>query len=253
MLRNDGELFECPLFGRGDGRMAKHPYLIGLGEIESKKDLYQFALESLHQGALQWFYTHTKNESTKKLILELMNFFVTNDETKKVFVKFKNDFPITGEEKKISLADAVSVYKELEAELNQEFCRVRTSDMYYGGNGKDIYFRISSAGFNWFNLIWTTVYENRNFISSVTVVTDPDSHKTESEEFYSHNGEVLDHIPTEEFITLSGRPVIESLSVNKKRLANGSSLYDAYNHTRPDRIYSYYMALMGKELETREL
>lgn len=246
MLRNDGKLFDC-------SHLTAHPYLIGFGEINTKNDFYEYLKNSLSDEFLQWFYKNTNHMSTKKLIKIFVNFLVNNSETKKIIQPYVENFNITGNEKEITLPDAISIFKELEAELNQEFLRARTSDMYYGGSGKDIYFRVSSTGFNWFDLIWNLIYENKDFITSVTIATDPSSHKSEEEKFYSHKGQEFDHMPTEEFITLSGNPVVESLSLNKKRLAEGYSLYDAFNHTRPDRIYQYYRKLMANEFETREM
>ena len=100
-------------------------------------------------------------------------------------------------------------------------------------------------------MIWKTVYDNKNFISSVTVVTDPDSQKTDVEEFYSHNGEELDHMPVNDFINLSGRPVIESAVTNKNGLLIGNSLYESFSRTRPDRICQYFYYYREKENDER--
>lgn len=95
--------------------------------------------------------------------------------------------------------------------LNQEFLRARYGGMYDSDNtsGGEMYFRISSTGYNWFPVIWEFVYNNRNRISNVTVVKDPESTGMKGM-YLQHNGEKIDHMPVDEFINLSGRPVMDS-------------------------------------------
>lgn len=100
--------------------------------------------------------------------------------------------------------------------LNQEFLRARYGGMYdTDSDAGEIYFRISSINYNWFPIIWEFVYKNRNRLRNVTVVKDPEA--TGMHNMYlSHNGKKIDHMPVEEFINLSGRPVMDSYwSVNK--------------------------------------
>ena len=94
--------------------------------------------------------------------------------------------------------------------LNQEFLRARYGGMYdTDSDGGEIYFRISSINYNWFPVIWEFVYKNKNRFKNVTVVKDPEA--TGMKNMYlSHNGKKIDHMPTDEFINLSGRPVMDS-------------------------------------------
>lgn len=253
MLRNDGKLLGCPAFSDGSITYCKHPYLIGSAEINTQKDFYRAVLNSLNNNSLEWLYKNTAHQDVKDNINLLINWLSKNNKINKLVQPFLSKFNYQDHSKEMSIADAKSLFELLENELNQEFLRVRTSDMFYGGSGKDIYFRVSSIGFNWFDLIWQTVYDNRNFISSVTVVTDPDSQKTDVEEFYSHNGEELDHMPVDEFINLSGRPVIESVITNKNGLLTGKSLYESFSRTRPDRICQYFYYYREKENDERTM
>ena len=77
----------------------------------------------LHKSFLDWFYDNSLNEETKKLI---ENFDRTKETIERLWYL-----------------------------TNQEFCRVRTSNYRYktGGDNGEIYFRISSENFNWFDLI----------------------------------------------------------------------------------------------------
>lgn len=95
--------------------------------------------------------------------------------------------------------------------LNQEFLRARYGGMYDSDNtdGGEMYFRISSTGYNWFPVIWEFVYNNRSRISTVTVVKDPESTGMKGM-YLQHNGEKIDRMPVDEFINLSGRPVMDS-------------------------------------------
>ena len=95
--------------------------------------------------------------------------------------------------------------------LNNEFCRVRAGGLVdSGSNLGDIYFRISSTGFNWFDVIWAFVYENQHRIDNVTIVRDNNNFDN-SYDVYKHNGAAIDKMPVDDFINLSGHPVFEKL------------------------------------------
>ena len=120
--------------------------------------------------------------------------------------------------------------KELELindNLNQEFLRARYSSPYNASSSKDIYFRIGSVGFNWFGVIWDFVYRNRTEIESVTIGTDYQSGRDVYT--YVHDGKQMNHIPTDEFLTLNGDPIFEEfLPLEDKILLEGGTLFDAF-------------------------
>ena len=95
---------------------------------------------------------------------------------------------------------------------NQEFCRVRTSNykVKYGGDNGQIYFRISSVGFNWFDLIWNVVNKFSKDIKEVTVIKDKQTFGGKEFDYY------YNHLPTDEFLTLKGNSIIESIDSNTK-------------------------------------
>ncbi len=128
MLRNDGKLFECNLtYGN------YHPYILQV--YDDKNDIESLVLDRLSE--LQWFYDHTKNQKTKEYIGIIYKSLTGYNE----FGATDNTYIVKDDELKqfvIALND----------EVNNEFCRVRTSNVKYGGNNNDIYFRISSVGFN---------------------------------------------------------------------------------------------------------
>ena len=163
MLRNDGAFLEC-----GD----LHPYI-----KMSNNASYETNLKTLnsHPDFLDWFYKNTLNEETKELIEEF---------------------------KKEPDEDLMNLLNDL---TNQEFCRVRTSNykVKYGGDNGQIYFRISSTGFNWFDLIWNVVSKFAKDIKEVTVMKDKQTFGGKEFDYY------YDHLPTEEFLTLKGNPIVE--------------------------------------------
>ena len=171
MLRNDGKLLTCGSF---------HPYI---------KTTQNQSLSSV-QGELaknpqriKWFKEHSKLDETKLLCDKCLSGEITEEEIDRL-----NDL------------------------TNQEFCRARTSNfkVKVGGDNGEIYFRISSKDFNWFDLIWKVVFEHRNSIKDVTVVKDTQSLGGKEFNYYTINGKPLSHIDTEEFLTLKGNPVLES-------------------------------------------
>ena len=74
---------------------------------------------------------------------------------------------------------------------------------------QNIYFRVGSKYTNWFDAIWKTVYKYRSWIDSVTIVTDLKSKGRET--YYTFGNEMSNEMPTEEFLTLKGNPLVESL------------------------------------------
>ena len=207
MLRQDGQSFEIPI----------HPY----GDPEDPEYMIMNA---------EWLYNHTNNKKTRQDILNLLaSYAVENDcvdITTFIEVLLDNDYL------NVSIKFINSVYDDLEKtienvllnekngnvdssvfnhivmdDLNQEFCRVRAGGAYDSdGSLGDLYFRTSSKGFNWFNIIWEFVYNlyKQHKVETVTITRDKESTK---EEVVYYN-----RIPVEEFITLKGRPYIENMN-----------------------------------------
>ena len=163
MLRQDGALLKC-----GD----IHPYI-----KMSTKTSYETNLHTLnlHPEFLDWFYENTLDPVTKDLI-----------------DKFRKE-PTPG---------LMDVLNDL---TNEDFCRVRTSNykVKSGGKNGQIYFRISSTNFDWFNLIWGVVAKFVHDIDNVTVMKDSQTFGGKEFDYY------YDHVPVDEFLTLKGNPEIK--------------------------------------------
>ena len=144
MLKKDGSLIECDL-DHGN----YHPYVLQVyGDVED--DIKSFVIERSDE--LKWIYDNTDNDHVKEYIRIIYKSILnTNNDYLGV-----DDSTYTAEGNELKSFAVI-----LNNEVNNEFCRVRTSNIKYGGNSNDIYFRISSIGFNWFPVIWKLVMDNK--------------------------------------------------------------------------------------------
>lgn len=211
MLRRDGKAIQVPVHAYGD-----------------EEDPEYMLMSS------EWLYNNTKNNKTKQDILNLIALYAVNNGCVDVST-FKEYLEEDGDYLEINLSFIDFVSNKLEEtieyymdnvsddnvdesalnkivmdDLNQEFCRVRAGGVFDSdGNLGDLYFRTSSSGFNWFDVIWEFVYKlyKQNKVSTVTIVRDRES-TNEDKVYYNR-------MPVEEFITLSGHPYIESIDGRK--------------------------------------
>ena len=230
MIRNDG--VEIPV--------KVHPY----GNYDSIE-------ETLY--ASQWFYRNTKNEKTRNLILSLIVSFAHDElgvidgikeqliewtKTLKYIVleeDFINSLPNLDD---IPATDSNSVNKLVCDELNQEFMRARLGGMVNSFSGsKEMVFRISSVGFNWFNIIYMFVHDHKRDISSVTIAKDEEATGYENY-FYKHRGNVFNRMPIDEFLELPGNPIVEELDTypQKESLAGGKTILESFGNINYERM-----------------
>lgn len=192
MIRRDGKVFNVDF----------HPY--GTEGIEYVLDY------------LPWLFECTANESTRRDIAALVRAMMEhtgssiNDlfdgfDVPSQFLTYVSNYKETTDKTNKELMDAV------EYDLNQEFCRTRLGGRYNSDDvaAGEIVFRISSTNFNWFNVIWDFVYKNKRIIKLVTIVKDYESTGVDTP--YRDGREIFFRMPVEDFITLSGNPIIESL------------------------------------------
>ncbi|MBO7696668.1 MAG: hypothetical protein J6T10_28910 [Methanobrevibacter sp.] len=207
MLRRDGKAIQVPVHAYGD---EEDPEYILMNA--------------------EWLYNNTRDEKTKQDIVNLIALYAVNNDCVDVST-FEEYLEEDGDYLVINLSFIESISDKLEEtmeyyidnapngnidentlnkivmdDLNQEFCRVRAGGVYDSdGSLGDLYFRTSSSGFNWFDVIWDFVYKlyKQNKVSTVTIVRDKES-TGEDKVYYNR-------MPVEEFITLSGHPYIESV------------------------------------------
>lgn len=203
MLRRDGKAIQVPVHAYGD---EEDPEYILMNA--------------------EWLYDNTSSVETKNDIISLLAIYAINNDC--VDVSTFANYVIEHDYLQIKVKFLEKIYSELEKaiddaissdfrneeyynkkvidDLNQEFCRVRAGGVYDSdGSLGDLYFRTSSSGFNWFDVIWEFVYKlyKQNKVSTVTIVRDKES-TSEDKVYYNR-------MPVEEFITLSGHPYIESM------------------------------------------
>lgn len=230
MIRNDGE--EIPV--------KVHPY--------GNPDVIE---ETLY--ASQWLYQHTKNSGTKSLILSLIASFAYDEfgttenikgqlldwiKTFKYIVlteEFINSLPDLDD---VKISDSNALNKLVCDELNQEFMRARLGGMVNSFSGsKEMVFRISSVGFNWFNIIYMFVHDHKRDISSVTIAKDEEATGYENY-FYKHRGNVFNQMPIDEFLELPGNPIVEELNTypQKESLASGKTVLESFGNINYERM-----------------
>lgn len=247
MLRNDGRLLSVEDVGL-------HPYIVYI--IERSVDDSMSILFNEHLSHFEWFYKNTRHNSTRNNLRQLgieyycsgyfKNFsYRRKIELQKIIGVFDESDSIH-----ISKEEITDLLYQCNNECNQEFCRVRTSSLKFGISDNGIYFRISSVGFNWFNLIWEVVYNFKNRVSDVTICTDTQSRGGRLT-YYQHNGKEINRMPVDEFITLSGNPIIESYKNNfYEDLAKGLSLEETFS-THPRRINEIVNLLWKEQLNNK--
>lgn len=219
MLNNRGELLQCGLV---------HPYIKYIVQSGDKKEIESLFNSRLND--LLWFYKNTKDDKLKGDIDTLVNSVISNDTygiDEEIRQWCSREFNLETDNKIPYIEIIENLFLEINNKCNQEFCRVRTSHMKAPiGNSGDTYFRISSVGFNWFNIIWKIVYDNRSFIESVSICTDTQS-TGKPVQFYTWGGNVINRMPTQDFIKLPGNPIIESGNGPLDMLKRGYSLNEA--------------------------
>ena len=229
MLRNDGTWLTCGLV---------HPYIKYIIQDTNARQIYD--LLTGRPDHLKWFYDNTLNIRAKHDIETFVSALVSTDyfNLPTDTIEFlKQTYPIKATT--ASKSDIEAVFEKLNDDLNQEFCRVRTSNLRWAGDSNSIYFRISSIEFNWFDLIWKVVYENKNFISDVTICKDTQTFGG-ALTYYKHGNLIINELPVNDFITLSGKPVIESNNVFVNRLRQAKSLDETFGERHPYHTHKCY-------------
>ena len=248
MVRNDGKFFP----------VVQHYY----GNPEE-------VTETLYAG--EWLYDHTDNENVKKQIIKLIALYANielqsfddpvGDLIKEIervpyvylSTKFVKQHAKEIDEAFNSLTDFdLSNYESINSSvcdnLNQLFMRARFGGLYNTKAGsREMVFRISSSGFNWYDIIWNFVYSHEKSIDTVTIVRDEES--TGVGDFYkTRRGEPYDRMPVDQFIMEKGNPIIESHCPVMKALQSGRALVDLFNlPMNSARVVFRYRAIVERE------
>ena len=224
MLRNDGALFDCSPMHPYIMRKHEKPKIVGMLKRKDQTKI----------DALNWFHDNTNNPELRKTIDIVLNYFGIKES---------------------------GVYKPSEEEIldfieqannmgNQEFLRLRTSSMLYGGTDNSLFARISSIDFNWYPLLFSLLTSHKN-IGAITICKDSNTFGGRFDA-YSINGVECNSLPVDEFLCIKGSPIVESMKsehdvINKAIgfLKEGKPLNEAYDHMHPRYLNGWY----GTEVE----
>ena len=223
------------------GSLAIHPTLdplVGLGG--DRKEQLKVLIEE--NDIIPWFYTNYNDESIKQDIKVLVityimlfacrNFDVANYYALHVSRNIRKIlFDLDPEKMYAALDEAYSLLPIIEGEpisnvkdklfqlheklitkTNSDFARVRLGGSYYSNlsDKQDIYFRLCDTTHNWYDKIWAVVNENKHMLSTVTIEVE-DDYLSRQVHIAKINGKAVSKMPVDEFLTLSGRPVVEEL------------------------------------------
>lgn len=244
LLRNDGALIPC---------QGYHPYICNV--YDEWADVESLVNERIEE--LKFFYDHSQVANTRDYIrtivksanaLGLVHLPLLEDVEKAFDIHIDTHQCIDQKELR-------SFVRWVGAELDQEFCRVRTSDNKQGGTSRDIYFQISSIGFNWFPLIWKLVHTNRNWITSVTISRDTEARNFKLGDIYRVGGHAIDHVDSAEFLCIKGNPIVETFKCGDSlleraftKLLGGSPLQEIYADQHPRNLIGFYKGQLREEL-----
>lgn len=209
-----------------------HPYLRQFGfDGETIQEAFQniFDESETDLSAIRWYYNNTNSEEVKNDIRVLL-FNVYRFSKKypdKIFFNLTKsivtEFNLSNDLTKLNtFKDVLNLFEKIDNNLNDEFMKVRTSGKYDdNGLDGDIYFRISSNDFDWFDIIYDIVHSNKSWIKYVTIATDHQSPlKNYADVYYkTRDGQLINRMMIDEFLSIEKDPVIESID-------SGSAIYE---------------------------
>lgn len=227
MLRSDGKAFpvEVHLYSDGDW--------VSLADIASfiiKTDSQDQDL--MRKVIVYWMislFEDHEDEDMSKVIADYLQKYpedikykLTIDEYMKIFNDMNHDMPIRDMLESFHNVNYDEVESQVLKSLNQQFCRVRFGGQYDTKPGNPtIWFRISSAGFDWYNIIYQFVadYKNKLGIKYITICRDPESDglDTRVAPFYkAKDGTLYQDMSINEFMSEEhgSNPVFESVSLS---------------------------------------
>lgn len=268
MLRNDGKAFGCTLhfYGMGDEDLSSEAEVAAfLIKTQSKDiDLAEFVLDAwlarLVENSVS--YNAEEPEIEQAIRDEIANlpyhfqYALTPEELIAIHRKL-NNYTNVGD--MYDFIDAttlklLSYQKQISDSLNQQFTRVRFGGQYDTAMGNNtLWFRISSVGFNWADIIYQFVsdYRRRLHVDYVTIVRDYESDNGnvdgKSEYIYkARDGQPYFEMPIEEYLAEEheNSPVFSAVEVGRgpltaldTRLGLGDTFREAQQEV--ERVFGY--------------
>lgn len=202
--------------------------------------------------AAEWLYQNTRHENVKSLVVQLIRKWGESFEAgnlnlvdvikreidarpyKFLTKEFIDKIDVELYACKSSQTSIEELSKAIEEELNQEFLRARYGGLYNtNSSSKEMVFRISSKGFNWYNIIFNFVADAKFKISSITIVRDEEATGVKDFYYRTHDGRgFYNNLPIDDFYAESGNPVVEH-----------TNLY--YSNSEATSIYSSLLSMLA--------
>lgn len=211
MMRNDGEVFEVSYSERGP---VDHPYIVDRARRQ-ERDFIPDSLTEMRK-CFKWFFDHTGSRALKKyiqnyylaLIESNFNGVATNQPLRQTT---ESEFDLTHTQSiptiEMSLEGAQLALPIIEESANQEFLRFR---FQAESQGLNMYCRVSSVDFNWYDNLCIFLFGCYRQLSTITITTDALAGMENKIKRYK--GQPFIQMPINEFLTLSGHPMVEQLN-----------------------------------------
>lgn len=236
IVRNDGQVFEI----KYDRRVfpIDHPYLIKDANHTSMEDITDLLYNRFH--CFVWFYEHTGKGTTQQNmryfiehVIAHLDYFAPREEDKErllsEFIPYRDAdrrravFPVGAAE------DTLTTLININNATNQEFLRFRTQTPFYGGNQVEVFFKVSSVGFDWGKIIENIIYSHAPQIKDIIIATD--TWALPQSKTYEAGGSPLIQITPSEFMELNRTPVIESLFRLNPKLPHYQDLQEGLTYS----------------------
>lgn len=233
MMRNDGEVFEVIYSISGP---IDHPYVVD----RVRRGESDFIIDSLYdrEKCFKWFFDHTNSRALRKYI---QNYYLALIEVNFEDIINKNpilqqltkDFNLTSNIDPIPTIDldlegAKLALTIIEDSTNQEFLKFRFQSEF---NGLNMFCRISSKDFNWYDNLCNFLFNHSRQISTITITTD--SLAGMENRIKSYKGQDFIMMSINDFLTLNGRPLVEGF--NKIQEIFNENLRKRYNFCEFDK------------------
>lgn len=256
-LRQDGEYF----------RVVVHLYAMGDDDLSSEAEVAAFIINTDSQDIelakqvidawlairilnIRDYYNYDMNYLIDYALSHLPYKFMyplPNESYKLIHDELNNYTPSTVADYVDSL-DIAKLESDIKHSFNQQFCRVRYGGQYNSRAGlPELWFRISSVGYNWANTIYefVTNFKNKYEVAEVSICRDAESDGTVEEVFYkAKDGATYFHMPLEEYLTEEHEHSVVFATTNsgvyrhiKSRLNGGHMLTDILSDLDAEEIY----------------
>lgn len=238
MVRQDGKMISvlCHIYGNEE-------------EILSKKELNIFDFNATIEAAV-WLYQNSEYDFVKEMCINFISSWIYDvcsikkknvdlsslfkiietevylDSKCKSFIQEHNNILFT---KSVEKNSSTSLGKIVCDYLDQEFLRVRIGGLYDSIKGnRHLYCRISSQGYDWFNIIKDIVLKLNP--SNITICRDIES--TGYEGYFKYKDYIFNEIPLNEFSIISKEYVNMDSNENMLTKISSSKIISNYERLR---------------------